>query len=266
MIFISLFLGILNLPYLRAQKDNKSFKDTTEYLLQVGEELTYIVKYAFLNLGEVRFHVKEKSVCNGKKTTETIAYMDSYEGLPFVDLHQEYYSFIDSNLYPVEFLGLMLDEDTNFVKYKFEDDSLIIITKGDYNSGKIKFDSTATVKNKFQDGLSILYYARTFVGRDTTLIVPCFVNEKEEKTKINFYSGIESVEIDQVDYDIECLKIDGETDFVSVYGLTGDFEGWFSNDNHSVPIKAKMNVIIGSVTLELIRWNKKNWEPPKYIN
>ena len=243
-----------------------SLRDTAKYSLQVGEELTYIVKYAFLNLGEVRFLVKENSENNGKKVTETIAFMDSYEGLPFVDLHQEYHSFIDSNFYPVEFLGLMFDIDTNFVRYKFGHDSLIEITKGDFNSGEIIVDSTASVNTKFQDGLSILFYARNFVGNDTSLVIPCFVNEKEEETKINFYSEIEPVEIDHVDYEIRCLKIDGETDFVSVYGLSGEFEGWFSNDNNSVPIKAKMNVIIGSVTLELIKWNKNNWNPTRYIN
>ncbi len=259
-------MGLLNLCYTSAQTTSDIKNKKTEFSLSIGEELTYIVKYAFLNLGEVKFQVKADSVIDGKVVKETIAYMDSYEGLPFVDLHQEYHSHIDSNFYPIEFLGLMFNEDTNFVKYIFKDDSLIKITKGDYNSGKIKFDSTASVNTKFQDGLSILFYARKFVGLDTTLLIPCFVNEKEEKTKINFYSETESVEIDYFDYEINCLKIDGRTDFVSVYGLTGDFEGWFSNDNHSVPIKAKMNVIIGSVTLELIKWNKENWDPPKNIN
>ena len=84
--------------------------------------------------------------------------------------------------------------------------------------------------------------------------------------KINFYSEREPVTIDSVDYDIDCLRLDGATEFVSVYGLTGYFEGWFSNDTFSVPILAKMHVIIGSVTLELIRWNKnKRTKRAKFI-
>ena len=265
LIFFS-FFGILKLSYSQIQTHNPTSGDTTQYFLQTDEELIYIVKYAFLNLGEVKFQVNNKSVIDGKKVTETIAFMDSYEGLPLVDLHHKYYSFIDSNFCPVMFLGLNFDEDTNFVKYSFKGDSLIKITKGNFNTGKIKFDSTASVNQTFQDGLSILFYARRFVGSDTTLFVPCFVNEKQEKTKINFFNENESVEIESVNYEIDCLRIDGETDFVSVYGLTGEFEGWFSNDNHTVPIKAKMNVIIGSITLELLKWNKKNWNPPNYIN
>lgn len=266
LLLIFFISGLLNLFHTAAQSTRNNHSKKTEFSLSIGEELVYVVKYAFLNLGEVKFHVKAYTEIEGKEVVETIAYMDSYEGLPFVDLHQEYHSYLDPDFYPVKFLGLMFDEDTNFVKYVFKNDSLIKITKGDYNTGKIKFDSTASVNRKFQDGLSILFYTRKFVGLDTTLIIHCFVNEKEEKTEINFYNDYESVEIDDIDYEINCLKIDGRTDFVSVYGLTGDFEGWFSNDIHSVPIKAKMNVIIGSVTLELIRWNKKNWNPPKFIN
>jgi hypothetical protein len=250
----------------KAQIINQVDKDSTNYSLHFSEELTYIVKYAFFNLGEIIFNIAENSVINGIPVTKTIAYMDSYEGLPFVDLHQIYYSYIDSNYCPVEFLGLMLEEDTSYVKYTFEGDSLIKIKKGNYNSEEITFDSTALVKQKFQDGLSILFLARKHSGKDSTQHMPCFVNEKEETTIINFYAESEPVEIDQIDYEVDCVKIDGETDFVSVYGLTGQFEGWFSNDKDAVPILAKMNVIIGSVTLELIDWKKENWIPPKYIN
>ncbi|NNJ51627.1 MAG: DUF3108 domain-containing protein [Ignavibacteriaceae bacterium] len=260
------FLEIITFRFSPAQTVLNIESDSTKYFLHIGEELTYIVKYAFLNLGEVKFHIKGNRIIDGKYVTETNSYMDSYEGLPFVDLHQKYSSFCDSNYSPVKFIGVMFEEDTNFVQYSFNGDSVIKITKGDYTTRSINFDSTVYVNKKYQDGLSILFYSRKFVGTDSTHIIPCFVNEKEETTVLTFYSESEPVEIENVDYEIDCLKIDGETDFVSVYGLTGEFEGWFSNDVHKVPIKAKMNVIIGSVTLELIQWKTKNWNPPKYLN
>jgi hypothetical protein len=45
--------------------------------------------------------------------------------------------------------------------------------------------------------------------------------------------------------------------------LTGDFEGWFSNDEARVPILAKMKVILGSITIELMRWKRAGWTPPR---
>ena len=103
-------------------------------------------------------------------------------------------------------------------------------------------------------------------SEDKKVSIPCFVNEKKETTILNFYNQSEPVTVDAIDYSVDCLYLDGYTDFVSVYGLTGNFEGWFSNDKFSVPIKAKLNVIIGSINLELIKWNSELWNPPSYKN
>jgi len=233
--------------------------------LIVGEDFTYLVKYAFFNLGEVRIQIIGEESIDGKKLLNTTAYIDSYDGLPFVNLHQVYKSTIDQTYFPVHFLGLMLDEDTTYTEYIFYDDLRTSIKKGNYTTKKLWADSTTTLTERHQDGLSILFYARMNFGEEKSEAIPCFVNEKQEIANINFYAEEEPVRIDSVDYEIACRKLDGETNFVSVYGLTGEFEGWFSSDNSSVPIIARMNVIIGSVTLELIDWNENIWNPPQYI-
>lgn len=245
---------------------NELHSGTKSKKLFVGEDLTYVVKYAFFNLGEVRFKVLEKTKINNKPVYKTTAYIDSYPDLPFISLHQIYESYIDTSLFPLKFFAKIFNDDTVFVEYNFTGDSRVDMKKGKYGGSKLWIDSTTYTKHRMQDGLSILYYARMNFGEQRTVSVPCFVNEKEEITKINFFTDREAVSIGAVDYEIDCLRLDGKTDFVSVYGLTGDFEGWFSNDSFSVPIRAKMNVIVGSINLELIKWNEKLWNPPSYKN
>jgi Protein of unknown function (DUF3108) len=257
--FVFLLLFTLN-PYGYSQVSENNEK------LFVGEDLTYVVKYAFFNLGEVRFKVLEKMTINNKPVYKTVAYIDSYPDLPLVSLHQIYESYIDSALFPLKFFAKIFGDDTVFVEYNFTEVSKVEMKKGKYGSPKLLLDSTANTNQRLQDGLSILFFARMNIGEQKTDTVRCFVNEKEEITIINYFSDSEPVSIDAVDYDIDCRRLDGRTDFVSVYGLTGDFEGWFSNDSFSVPILAKMNVLIGSVNLELIKWNEKLWNPPSYKN
>jgi hypothetical protein len=242
---------------------NKEYKNKK---LVVGEDLTYMVKYAFLRLGEVRFKVVEKTKIRNTPVYKTLAYIDSYPDLPFVSIHQIYESYIDSTFYPLKFSASIFGDDTIFVKYRFIGDSKIEMQKGKLGSSRLWLDSTAFVDKRFQDGLSILFYAMMNQGKEQTVYIPCFVNEKEEIAKINFFSEREPVSIDSVDYEINCLRLDGETGFESVYGLTGYFEGWFSNDAFSIPIIAKMHVLIGNVTLELIKWNEDLWNPPPYKN
>jgi len=50
-----------------------------------------------------------------------------------------------------------------------------------------------------------------------------------------------------------------------VFGLTGGFSGQFSNDNARIPIIARMNVILGSIKVELKSWKREGWRPPKFV-
>ena len=74
-----------------------------EEKLHIGDEFTYIAKFAFLNLGELRIKVYEKDTIDQEIIYKSIAYIDSYEGLPFLELHQVYESWFDSSLKPVYF-------------------------------------------------------------------------------------------------------------------------------------------------------------------
>lgn len=236
--------------------------------LQVGEELTYVVKYSVMKLGEVRLKIKDKKTINGKTFYITYAYIDSYSGIPFVDLHQIYESYLDEDLSSDYFKALIRNDDyTAFTEYNFDfKKSLIHIKKGKVNPYKIWTDSTTSLDKKYQDGLTIFYYARMNTGQNKNERIPCFVTEDKVFTKINFYKNVEGISIDAVDYDIACVKLDGETDFISVFGLTGYFEGWFTNDEAAIPVLAKMKVILGNITLELKSWKREGWTPPKYEN
>ncbi|MEJ2617078.1 MAG: DUF3108 domain-containing protein, partial [Ignavibacteriaceae bacterium] len=117
---------------------------------------------------------------------------------------------------------------------------------------------------KYQDGLSIFYFARMNSGQNKSEEIPCFVDEKKVSTKINFYDQVEDISIDAIDYPVACVKVDGQLDFISIYGLTGYYEGWFTNDEAAIPILAKMKVMVGNITLELIKWKRPGWKPPEY--
>ncbi len=236
--------------------------------LQVGEELLYEVSYSFIKLGTVRIKVLDKRTINGTDVYKTIGYIDSYSGVPFVNLHQIYESSLNSDFTPLFFRGTVKDEKYHsYTEYYFDKKKASIhVKKGSVKPPKVWTDSVTSLDRPYQDGLSIFFYARNYSGSKKSENVPCFVKEEKVFTRINFYNEVEDVSIDAVDYDISCVRLDGEMDFISIFGLTGYFEGWFSNDDASIPIVAKMHVIIGSITLELIEWKRQGWIPPKFKN
>jgi hypothetical protein len=234
--------------------------------LQAGEDFTYVFSYSLLKLGEVRIKILEAKEIDGAMKYRAAAYMDSYNNIPFVNLHQIYESTFREDNTPLEFRGIVKgDEYTTFTDYEYNyNNSVIHVKKGKVKPYQLWTDSTASADKIYQDGLSILFYARMNFGTRRSVNVPCFVNEKKVNTKLNYYTEVSDVSIDAADYDIACLRIDGETDFVSVFGLTGYFQGWFSNDEALIPIVAEMKVIIGNVKLELVKWSRKGWKPPEY--
>lgn len=243
-----------------------SYWFTTDKKLIPGEELNYVVSYSFINLGEIRIRVKDKKTVNGKDFYNAIAYIDSYDGIPFVNLHQIYESMVNENYYSDFFRGIVKGEEyTTFTEYDFNyDQSVVKIKKGRFSPKEIWVDSTDKVEKQFHDGLSIFFFARMNSGKKSSMSLPCYVNEKKVITKINFYDNSIPVSVPVVDYEIKCVRLDGEMDFISIFGLTGYFEGWFSNDEASIPIAAHMKVIIGNIKLELKSWKREGWNPPKY--
>lgn len=259
--------SITNARKINFSEDISFYNDSPYRKIDVGEEITYVVKYLFIPIGEIKLKVTKFEVTNTDTIYTAMAYIDSYEGLPFVNLHQIYETKFNSRQIPIFFRGTIIDKDTTFTEYTFNYKSKNIhIVKGSLTKNKIWTDSTANLDREYLDGLSIFYYARMRTGKKATYNTPVFINEKGEKTTIRCYDKPEPVEIDAVDYKINCVYLDGETDFKGIFGLTGYFEGWFSNDNQAVPIYAKMSVIIGNITVELKEWKKRNWAPPKFLN
>ena len=240
-------------------------------MLSVGEELEYKVSYSFFNIGTIRTQVIGREVRDGKTIYKTRALIDSNPSLGWlVTLHIQFYSEMDASVYSY----FWLEDDSsksevNFKRFHFDYDSkkaLLEIGKK-LPSGERKVDSTDTVAltDYCQDGLSLFYYAREHVHDQSQVRVPTLIENKQVSTSINFMNRHEEADIDAVDYPVDVVAFDGKADYVGIFGLTGGFRGWFSNDRAQVPILARMNVILGSIKIQLQKWNRPGWQPPKYV-
>jgi hypothetical protein len=242
---------------------------STNRMLQVGEELEYSVHYALFNIGKIVFKISDKEERNGRTIYHAAAYMDSNPSLDWLlELHVRFYSEIDQDAFSYGWLS----EDSTSKKMTYRR------MKFDYVKNKMYFEwgdklpsgerikigtDTISIAQQCQDGLSLFYYAREHVMEKRQKTIPTFIDTNEVTTKINL--GVENLEeeIDAVDYPIDVIKLNGRAEFVGVFGLTGGFEGVFSNDRAGIPITARMKVILGSVRVELRKWKRGDWMPPK---
>ena len=237
-----------------------------KHLFQVGEELTYNVSYASFDIGQVRIKLVEKISEKGRAYYKATAHIDSYKGVPFVSLHSIYESHIDDSLYSHWFRSrIKKDSDWHFFTYDFNyPEKSLKIEGGTWSTGKVQEWETFRLESYSQDGLSFFYYARALVLSHQSIDVPTVVSEKKGMTSFNFLDERTKEKIEAVDYPVDVVQFEGNAKFVGIFGLTGDFEGWFSNDHARVPILAKMKVLIGNIRIELMKWDRKNWTPPRY--
>lgn len=238
-------------------------------VLQVGEELEYKVTYSFFNLGTIRFRITDKFEREGRTVYRASSWIDSNPSLPFVDLHIRFISEIDEGMFSYSWLAddSMKSEIVSRL-FSFEyDSSRVLVERSRRKPGGLKTVEkvdTFAVTDKLQDGLSLFFYAREHVRRQREVIVPTFIDNKQVNTLINFMNRREEEEVAAVEYPIDVVYFDGRMDYEGVFGLTGYFEGWFSNDQARIPIVAKMKVILGSVKIQLQKWNRNGWQPPRF--
>ncbi len=237
-------------------------------LFQLGEELVYEVSYFFIDLGTITARVVAIDTVGENVYYKTDCKIQSYEGVPFVSLLTIFESTMDQHLRSVSFSAREPVKDTTWkyitYTYDFSRDVVYIMDRIGDRIVEERVDTIALKNRAYQDGLSILYFARACADRSFSLDVPTLIYHDTSFTRINFGRERTSVKIEAVNYPVDVVRVDGEAGFTGIFGLTGGFRGWFSNDAAHVPIFAKLHVLIGNVNVELIQWSRKNWTPPKY--
>ena len=132
-----------------------------------------------------------------------------------------------------------------------------------YKANKLSNKRVLKTAKKWNDGSSLYFLARQMLKSKKTIKVPTIIMDDTVSTSINFIAKPEVIEIDAVNYPIKTLYFNGTADWTGIYGLTGKFEGWFSDDEARVPIRAKMKLYVGNANIELIKWTRPSWQPPK---
>ena len=236
---------------------------SSKTVLGDGEEYDYEVSWTFVKLGTIHLKVSPNYTVDVR--------VNSYPSVPFVELHSAHYSEMDTSFYSIashtaekkdnEWWGL------NYV-YDLPRKRLIVEETHQTDPGQPPFfrqikDTLELPSRAFVDGLAIAFLPRLFVHSHITLDVPTVLYGKIGSTTYDFSDSKTTENIDAVDYPVKVVEVTGTTTAVGIYGMTGDFTAWFSDDDAAVPIKGKLKVLIGSVTVELVKWNRKGWNPPQ---
>jgi hypothetical protein len=227
-----------------------SFAQKLPYLsessFQAGEELSYRLKYGILSAAEGVLKVEKTNLLFDNKPTFHLVAFGKTAGAfsVFYTVDNRYDSYIDKKT----FLPYYYTENIREGKYRRND--------------KINFDQEARTisgnKGNFKgaeqtfDLLSAYYFARnldlTSVKIGDTFRLNYFLSDEVTSLGIT-YLGKERINTPMGTFD--CLKFNPEIAPGRIFKKDSKLYLWVTDDGNRIPVKAKVEILVGSVTLEL---------------
>lgn len=216
-------------------------------VFNAGEELTYKLKYGFITAAEGTLEVKYTDLkFSGKPTFHLLAQGKTSSAFSiFFTVNNRYDSYIDQKTY----LPYYYTENIREGKYRrsdkvrfYQDTKKVEGAKGTYDGAEQTFDL-----------LSAYYFARNLdlsaVKEGTAFKLTYFLQDEIATLGIT-YIGKEKV--DTRLGTLNCLKFSPDIKPGRIFKKNSKLYLWVTDDGNRIPVKAQVEILVGSVTLELM--------------
>jgi hypothetical protein len=200
-----------------------------------------------------------------------VMHVTSNPDLPFVDIDEYNETIVNKNeLTSVQYHarhknGHMILE----IMSRYEQEK-----KQSFYSCKNQTDSVYEVFNHlnsippYYDGPSLFYYTRTQIRSNKILQLPTMILGKIEKTVLDFNQSKELIKVKALDQPVWCQKYKGYADWhgATSADLSGEFCGWITMDEAAIPLRAQVKVLLGSLVIELEKYERPDSNPGQVNN
>ncbi|MFS8615697.1 MAG: DUF3108 domain-containing protein [Solitalea sp.] len=257
--FACFMLAILIQPRVSAHAQSRAtaLSDIPQQInppFQPGEKLHYKIRYGFINAADGTLSVeKSDRTFRGQEALHLKAEGKTISAVAlFMKVRNKYESFVSTKtLMPFLFTESVKEGSYTRDSYvRFDRDNKIV------NTNKGTFD----IHKNALDVLSTFYYARSLDVSDLdpgeSIQLYYFIDDKEYSMVIK-YLGKETIKTDFGR--MECLKFTPSLIEGRIFRRDSDMFLWITNDANRIPVKAKVEILVGSLTLDL-----KAYENLKY--
>ena len=224
----------------------QELKDISDPVFKSGEELTYKLRYSIFTGAEATIHVEDgDKIIQGHPTFHIVADGKTAGTFDvFYKVRNRYESYVDRNT----ILPYFYTENRREGGYRHTDNVTF-----DHNDHKITADKGVfPFKGKVFDFVSAYYFAR---GIDISKIT---IGEKFDMAYF-LEDGIHTLTITYLGKEkitcalgtFNCLKFNPTIIPGRIFRKDSKLYLWITDDNNRIPVKAHVELIVGSVTMEI---------------
>ncbi|MDQ3192516.1 MAG: DUF3108 domain-containing protein [Bacteroidota bacterium] len=229
---------------------NAELRKINHKAFKPGEILEYVVHYGLIDAGIARVElIDEGKTIGGRKIYHVIGTGVTRGAFDwFYKVRDRYETYIDAEgVFPYIFIrrvdegGYIINQDYKFLQAK---------NKVDVGNGK-SFESPDYV----QDMISAIYFARTIdlsnIKPGDVITIDAFVDNEVWPAKIR-YVGTKTISIRKGKYD--CMVFNPVIQKGRIFKNESDMSVYITNDENKIPILAEAKVIVGSIKMELTKY------------
>lgn len=224
----------------------QELKKISEPVFKPGERLDYKMKYGFFTAAEANIRVE----ASDKKFNDHPVYHLIAEGKTagsfdlFYKVRNRYESYVDQNT----LLPYFYTENRHESKYRHTDN----VTFDQKDSKVTANKGTFAFKGDSFDFVSAYYFARTIdvskLHEGQTFDLQYFLEDGFHSMQIT-YVGTETVECSLGKFN--CLKFSPAIIPGRIFRKNSKLYLWVTNDGNRIPVRAHVEVLLGSVTMDL---------------
>ncbi len=247
--YLPLFLLLPVITYAGTLSDSTvadpEFRTLENNAFQVGEKLTFNVKYGFVTAGVATMEIPQMRRISGREAYHVTFEVNSVPSFDWIyKVRDRYETYIDAKgLFPWRF-----EQHIREGGYSRDFSAFFDQRKGKAKTSEGEYE----IPKYVNDIVSAFYLARTFdysnLKKNDRIHLKNFYKDKVYDLDVR-YLGRETIDVSAGTFD--CIVVEPLVQEGGLFKSEGSIVVWLSDDALKIPVKVKTKVVIGSIDAEL---------------
>jgi hypothetical protein len=240
-------------------KVKKEFRNLSQKSFTAGEKLSFEINYGFVTAGTATIEIMpDYQMINGRKCFDINANISSNTSFEWVyKFTERFRSLIDvEGIFPWRFEQTINEPNYNKIyEANFDQENLKVKIASTVKGDK-KPDEEYNIQQYVHDIMSAFYFARTFDFSSSKngdiYYIPYFHKNSTVSLPVKFI-GRENADVSAGEF--KCIMLQPNVKEGDLASKAEDIIVWVTDDAIKMPVKVQVNIIIGSVKVELTKYS-----------